>query len=105
MLNCSGNYVWDNFKKIESEIKKPIGDLESSGDLMKKITELQFCYAPKKTLKGDSVGHGLWNHVAGSGTPLCDLRQVTHTKTCLRIFIAASFTTTKTSTIKVSFNR
>lgn len=87
--------MWDNFERIKSEIKKPIGDLESSGDLMKK-SQFQFCYTPKKTLQGESVGHGLWNQVAGSGPPLCDLRQVTHTKSCLRMFIAASFATTKT---------
>ena len=48
--------MWDDFERIESEIKKPIGDLESSGNLKKKITEFQFCYTPKKTLQGDSVG-------------------------------------------------
>lgn len=48
MLNCSGSYVWDNFKKIESEIKKPVGDLESSGDLMKKSLSFSFVILLRK---------------------------------------------------------
>lgn len=48
MLNCSGSYVWDNFKKIESEIKKPVGDLESSGDFMKKSLSFSFVILLRK---------------------------------------------------------
>lgn len=44
----SGSYVWDDFERIESEIKKPIGDLESSGDLTKKSLSFSFVILLRK---------------------------------------------------------
>lgn len=96
--------MWDNFERIKSEIKKPIGDLESSGDLMKK-SQFQFCYTPKKILQGESVGHGLWNQVAGSGPPLCDLRQVNSHKKLPKDVYSSFIHNYKNCTIKVSFDR
>ena len=66
--------MWDNFKKIESEIKKPIGDLESSGDLMKKSLSFSFVMLLRKhyretlyDMDSGTMWPGLAHHYVTSG--------------------------------------